>query len=494
MLRVPDRLEACDVANGAERDAVDAAAALDHRVLEPQLDGIDVQLDRELVNEGLDCPLGRGRRRGAVRLDARLVDHHVPADRAEGVEVVGGGGAHRARAERRARVGAGLVGAFPVHGGDGAVALRADAHAHVGPGGGAGALEHLVAAHVHLDRPVAALPREHGGQGLHVDRGLPAETAADLDRVHADLRDGVAQQLRELVAHAEVRLGADPDVDLAVLAPQRCAVVRLDVALVVHRRVELALEDDVRLGEAGVEVALCELDALRDVGGAVAVLLGALGAEEAEDLLGRDALVDDRRVFRHRVLHVHHRLEHLVLDLDEVEGVLGDVGVVRGDGGHGVAAVERLVGGEDVVEHPARAGGLAFAHEQLGVVLPREVLVRDDRRHARQRRGLRRVDRDNARVRVRAAQHPAVEQPRHPNVRAVDGAPVDLVHSVRPYRAAAHDLVFPFTNNHAVTPCVRHDAPGVVAGCSTLTRPYAAPRAVRQRPLRSLAPVRGGSL
>ena len=53
--------------------------------------------------------------------------------------------------------------------------------------------------------PLARESRQ--ARGFHVDRGLAPEAAADLDGVHADLGDRVAQQLRELVADAEVRLG-----------------------------------------------------------------------------------------------------------------------------------------------------------------------------------------------------------------------------------------------------------------------------------------------
>ena len=440
MLRVADRLEAGDVADRPKGHAIGAAPALVDGVLQPQLDGVHAELLREVVDRRLDGELG-GRGAGrAVGLRARLVDHDVPADRAEGRHGVRRGGAHRAGGERRARVRAGLVGALPVDRGDRAVALRADADANVRARGRAGALEDLGARHLHLHRAVAALAREQAGQRLHVDRGLAAEAATDLDGVHADLRDRVDEQLRELVAHAEVGLRAHPDVDLAVLAPQRGAVVRLDVALVVHRRVELALDHDLGVAEPGIEVAVRELDALRDVRGARAVGRGAAGAEEAKDLLGHDVVVNHRRLGRHRILHVRNGLERLVLDLDQVERVFGDVRVSRGDRRDRVPAVERLVRGEDVVEHPARAGRLALAEVHRRIVLPREVGVRDHRGHSGQRLRLRGIDVVDQRVGVRAAQHAAVEHPRQPHVGAVDRATVDLVDTVGADRRAADDL------------------------------------------------------
>ena len=76
------------------------------------------------------------------------------------------------------------------------------------------------------------------------------------------------------------------------------------------------------------------------------MLVGASGAGcGSADRLGRaQVVVQDRRVRLPSPLRTSmHRRQHLVLDLDQVEGVLGDVRVGRGDGGDGVAVEQRLV-------------------------------------------------------------------------------------------------------------------------------------------------------
>ncbi len=67
-------------------------------------------------------------------------------------------------------------------------------------------------------------------------------------------------------------------------------------------------------------------------------------AGERRGVAGAQVVVQDRRAVGHRLAHVEDRRQHLVLDLDQVEGVLGDVRVGRGDGGDGVAAVQHLLG------------------------------------------------------------------------------------------------------------------------------------------------------
>ena len=65
--------------------------------------------------------------------------------------------------------------------------------------------------------------------------------------------------------HDEVALRAAPELGRAVLGDAGQGGVRLDVALVDRRGLELALDDDVGLLEAGLDVAQGDLDALGDV-------------------------------------------------------------------------------------------------------------------------------------------------------------------------------------------------------------------------------------
>jgi hypothetical protein len=83
---------------------------------------------------------------------------------------------------------------------------------------------------------------------------------------------------------------------------------------------------------------------------------------------------------------------------------------------------------------------LVLRDAALGVLAAtRQVCAGDDREHARQRRGARRVDADDARVRVRAAQHAPLHHARQREVGAVVGAPGHLVDAIRSHRPRADD-------------------------------------------------------
>ena len=116
--------------------------------------------------------------------------------------------------------------------------------------------------------------------------------------------------------------------------------VGLDVALVHRAGRELALDDDIGLGEALFEVAPLELE----MAGDVAVHTGVIATGETlGDGAGGHGLVEKGGVVAHRVEGVEDDGEGLVLDLDEGEGFLGHVGIGSGDSSHGVALVEGLL-------------------------------------------------------------------------------------------------------------------------------------------------------
>ena len=120
-------------------------------------------------------------------------------------------------------------------------------------------------------------------------------------------------------------------------------------------------------------------------------------------------VADQHRAFRERLLRRRDRLQRLVVDLDQLERVLGDVRILGDDRRHLLALVADLVGGE----HRLRVAG-ERRH-------PREVvrghqLAGDDGDHTRQRCSRRRVDRRDARMRVRAAQDLHVQHPRQDDV------------------------------------------------------------------------------
>ena len=221
-----------------------------------------------------------------------------------------------------------------MHRGDCAVVLRTDFDFHVAAASRARSLEHIRAAHYQLDRP-AALLGEHCSDRLQVNRNLATEAAADLHRRYANLRDRQPQNFCRRIARRERALSAAPDMQPAVRVPDSARRMRLDIALVDSYRVELALNYDVRLGEALIDIALHMLEVLRHI--ARRVLDGLA------EFVRSHGLMQDRRAVGHSILHRHRRRKHLVLHLDELHGFLSDVRVSCGHRRDCVPLVQHFV-------------------------------------------------------------------------------------------------------------------------------------------------------
>ena len=121
--------------------------------------------------------------------------------------------------------------------------------------------------------------------------------------------------------------------------------------------------------------------------------------------------MDLRRVRVERGLGVGDERQRLVLDLDQAQGVLGDLLGVGGDGRHLVADV---------------ADGLVEEHGCPRTRRSRALRAAEDGPDAGQRLGLRGVDALDPRVRVRAAQDPGVELAGQADVVGVLGAAGDF--------------------------------------------------------------------
>ena len=158
--------------------------------------------------------------------------------------------------------------------------------------------------------------------------------------------------------------------------------------------------------------------------------VGRLGRRRRH-ALGDLVLVQQRRVGLHRLLDVDDVGQHLVVDLDQLQRLLGDRLRRGGDGGDGVAVVQHLLArhhaARDVaeVDHQLAGGGDQDGH--VG-----EIVAGDDGLDAGQLLGGRGVDRADARVRVRGAQHLADELAGQVDVGGVAGAAGDLVDGVGP--------------------------------------------------------------
>jgi hypothetical protein len=117
-------------------------------------------------------------------------------------------------------------------------------------------------------------------------------------------------------------------------------------------------------------------------------------------------------------LRVGHRGQRLVLDLDELERVLGQVPAVRHDHRDALADVPHLVRGQAAPGVPGRVGAeVGHRVAQLGGLGPG-----DHRVHAGGRLRLGRLDPRDPGVRVRATQHGGVQGARRDPVGDVAAA------------------------------------------------------------------------
>ena len=167
--------------------------------------------------------------------------------------------------------------------------------------------------------------------------------------------------------------------------------------------------------------------------------------------LGYPTFDDERNVLegqRHG-----HPIDDLaqVSDLQTLADLQRDVGDVHVDGRHrgdGVAAVQRLFLRQHVVAEELQVHG---ALAEVGDLVRRlgQVAVRHHRLDAGQRLRLAGVDGLDARVRVRAAQHLAVQHAGQAHVGAVDRPAGHLVGAVRTHRARA---------DYFVSRCICHQA------------------------------------
>ena len=311
-----------------------------------------------------------------------------------------------------------------------AVVGRADLDLDVRAGRGSGGLEAGGAVHRHLDR-AAALATEDRRDRLQVDRDLAAEAAADFARRDRHAGERHLQQFGRLLPGGERTLCAGPQPQRLVFAPQRGRNVRLDVALMHAGGLEFAFHNEVGRREAFRDVAFLEVQMRCDVGRPVALLAHRIGTE---------LLVQQRGVVLHGVEHVGDRRQRFVFDLDLGGRFFGRVGVDRGDRRHGVTFIQHLVAGHAVGGKVGQVDG-AFAEvgdlvRQIGPIRPRR-----HGQHAGRRLRRAGVDRLDPRVRMRAAEHLAVNQPRQLQVRPIDRPPGHLIGAVVTNRSRADDFV-----------------------------------------------------
>ena len=400
------------------------------RVLEAEFDRVHADLLGAHVHDALDRE-GRDRRaRRAVGGGFRPVADDVVTNRLGVGDVIGRECAQAPVHHRRARKGAGLELEEPFGGGDLAVLFDADLDPHRRARGRPRRLEHLVAAHRHLDR-AAGLFRQQRRDRLDVDDGLAAEPAADLGRGHAQIAHRHLEQLGGQRADDEMTLARRPNLALAVGVHSRGGRMRLDIALVHRGGLELLLDHEIGVLEALLDIADGEFEPLRDI--------GRLGRGRL-DAAGDHVLEEQRRVVGHRLVDVDDVRQHLVLDPQESLGLLGDLLGGRGDRGDGVALVEHFLARHDIAGDVPEIDRDPLRPDVLELMVG-EVGAGDHRLYPRQRRRLRGIDLLDARMGVRRAHHLAVERARQRQIGAVHRPAGDLGHAVRTDRPRSHPFV-----------------------------------------------------
>ena len=208
-------------------------------------------------------------------------------------------------------------------------------------------------ARQHDPHRTPCLQGEKRQHGLDPHALLAAEAAADEHRLDMD---PVVRHAHGVGHGTEVLddLGRDLDVDDSLVVHPGKPRFGFEERLFLNLGAVSVLENEIRLGEALGGVALPDL-----VGGDhVAVALDLRGAR-LQSLLGRE--------------HAGKRLVH---HLDQIGGLAGDLGRLRGDEGDGLAVELHAVLGEDglgrILGLAAGLAGDVGDHEAVGQVLGRQ--------------------------------------------------------------------------------------------------------------------------
>ena len=426
-------------ADAAERRPVSGPRPLPRRVLEPERDGVDVQFTGEFVDHRFDPERGDRRAGRPVGVALGPVRHHVVADHLDVVDGIGGERAIARRAHRRTGECAGLETERGLGGHDSSVAAGADPDRVGRSRGRPGRAEHLLPRHHHLHRR-SRLARERIGQRFQVDDGLAAESAANLRRNRPDVGQSRAGHLGGGVANHELALARTPDRCPPVRRHADKARVRLDVPLVDGTGLEVPLDDHIGLGKAVVHVAEREGHAARDVGRRIRRRIVAVRAQE---------IVHDRCVGAHRLVDVDDPGQWFVVDVDEFQRGFSGLCGRRRHCRDGMARVECLVARHDVAADEAHVGR-ADLHRRVEREV-HQVGTRHHGLHPGRRRGPVQVDRSDACMGMRAAQHLAPEHSRLREIGAERRPAGHLVFAIRTDRALADPLVFRFAG-HLKTP------------------------------------------
>ncbi len=386
---VEDGLVVAGVVHVARGDEVRERA---DEVPSPDLGGVDAELAGRLVDDLLERPvvhLGAEPPVGALLV---LVGQHRTDPVPDAADPVGPDDLGQRVAvvpDAELDVGAVVVDGVDVEAGEDAVAGDPEPDLVVPVGPVVVAVRHVVDAVLEVHDRTADLAGAQAGEDGGLGREeLGAETAARRDRHHVQLVGGELQGVRdhEQVAGEAHRVGVDAhrvrrDV---VVGDGAHGLQRLPARPAPPHPVG---DDDVGRGHVAVDVAEVE-----------APFEGAVGPQ---------GVVQHGGVVLERGEGVDHRRQLFVLDVDELEGVLGEVAVVGDHDRDALAGVAHLVDRQGTPDVGLRVRAeVGQRVEQL-----RRPGPGDDGVHPGSAFGLGGVDRGDAGVGHGAAEHRGLEHP-----------------------------------------------------------------------------------
>ena len=412
------RLDALDIAHSAVCRPISRNGALLRRILHAEIERIHADRLGDLIEHALGGEGSDRCSRPAISCRFRPVADHVDTERMNVLDVVGRERATGGAADRRPWERTSLQLEQPLRRRDRAVFLGADLDGARRTRRRPGCPEHFFARHRHLDRPPGLL-RQDQRQRLEINDRLAAEPAADLGWNCRDAALRQAGQVRGYRPHHEVALRTRPDLRRVLARHRHETGMRFDIALVHRLGRKAALNDHVGFRETFFDIA----ELVFQTAGNVRRLTRGIARRPNE-------VMQDRRVRLHRVVDVDDVRQHLVLDFDQLAGLLCDRDRRGGNRGHRVPREQHLVLRHHVAAHPAHVGEADIDCRPVDRKR-HDIVAAHDGLHTRQRQRLVEIDRLDPRMGMLGAQHAAVKHTGRKIVRTESRLTRHLFHTVR---------------------------------------------------------------
>src|SRR5262249_4749086 len=391
------------------------------RVLEPQIDGIDSELFRQLIELAFACERDLWIAEAAKAGGAELVRVDKLSGRAEIRNPIRAARHIKAKSQHaRAVVAVGATVEDELY--------LARNQRSVAPGAGAHPDARRVTASHHgevvfarkhnLHRPFR-LEGERGSNRLDRRFHLSAKAAANARGDDAHLRHRKAESFADICLHAIDRLMRRPDGNLVPIVYLCERSTRLEVGVRLRLGAVFPFYNNIAGRKRCIDIALDDR------------LLGKNIAAETtiENLeILRQVLVDDGSAGCQRLIHIQDSRQLLVLHLDKLESVKRDGKIHSGDRRDRLAHVAHLVSRED---------SLVFddgTHGQIG-----KVLGADHGLHAGESFRFRGIAGEDACMRVGAAQYRAVQHERSVEVISISRRAVDFALRLESRKPRAND-------------------------------------------------------